>query len=250
MKKLLFLILTAFFILSLCACGGDSKDVSDAADSQGEAQVVVTELDSESVITHDGDYELSGMFADIMTDKSKSDGWIYYYSEGTENGTPWLKWEPAEGMYTGCKLFVTLKNLNGNMTETFMSRYQGFIAYQVDLKGIPACATATEYLNAVKTAAAATENAEIFEYTLYQRNPGQLDSDGNPALSDTAVLLKAGEEATQDMFASISEEFLRSWEDQTDTEPLWAVFSFDESTVYLVDLKKNMRDMAEDGVTE
>lgn len=245
MKKLLFLILTAFFILSLCACGGDSKDVSDAADSQGEAQVVVTELDSESVITHDGDYELSGMYTDILSDRAKAEGWYYYYSEGTESGVPQLKWEPAEGMYTGCKLFVTLKNLNENMTETFMSRYQGFIAYQVDLKGIPACATATEYLNAVKTAAAATENAEIFEYTLYQRNPGQLDSDGNPALSDTAVLLKAGEEATQDMFASISEEFLRSWEDADSTEPMWAVFTFDESTVYLVDLRVFLTDGVE-----
>lgn len=223
----------------------DNKKSDTASEKESKGKTKIVELDEKSIITRKGDYVLSNMETDILTDASIREGWFYYYSTGTEEKVPWEEWKCADGMYTSCEILFDIQNLKKDMKETFIQRFTGVIAYNIDLKTVPDCASAEEFFKEIRETASKDKKSEIFEFTPLQRNPGQLDTDGYETRSKDAVLLKCNETAQQDIIADVSESFLRSWENSSGTEPMWAAFSYDEDTVYIVDLRTQMKELAD-----
>ena len=208
-----------------------------AAADPGSFEII--ELTPDSTIVREGDYAVSGLYTDILTDNSLSQGWFYYYSVGTENEVPWSKWTCADGMYTSCELLFNLQNLKDPMEMTFLDRFTGFIVYNADPKQVPECGSSAEYLGALRKLAADTPAAEVFDLTGLQRNPEQFDIDGYEARSKDAVLLDRDETAQQDLIADVSRDFYKSWENGG-TEPMWAVFSYEDGAVFAVNLRLYM----------
>lgn len=248
MKKagILFVLI---LILSLFGCGKANAEQepsvpmeNSGADVKG-AGIEVVQLTPDTVYTLDGDYAVSGLYSDILTDGDVAEGWYYYYSTGTESPAPVYDWVCAEGMHTSCELMYDLKNLKQSMDAPFMDRFRGFIVYNMEQSVIPEGDSAYSALDELREAAAGSPSAKLFEFTCLQRNPGQLDTDGYETRSKDAVLLGAGEAAQQDIIADVSTDFLRSWE--SGSEPMWAVFAYDDATLFTVDLRLYMRTLAE-----
>lgn len=220
---------------------------TDMPDTTAEPQrsVCIKVLTPDSRIAEPDDYELSGLYTDILTDRSVRNGWFYSYSTGTEPRVPWEEWKCAAGMYTSCELIFDLTNLAEKMTVSFPARFRGAIIYRVDVSGITGCETADEFFAELEKRTTGTSGAEFCPMTPLQHNPGQIDLDGYETRSKDGVLLAKNATARQDLIADISETFLRDWEDPASNEPMWAVFCYRDDTVYLVDMRTYLEEAAD-----
>lgn len=261
MKKRISLLVLVSLVFSLMACG-ESKPAEEQPTSEATSPSVATEevteeqpvaeeneeaaleasslnfmeLTPDSDITVEGDYELSGLFTDILTDKSVHDGWFYYYSIGTETNVPWERWEPAEGMYTSCEILFNMKQLNESADKSYGDRFSGVILFNAPKDFTPSDVLDENYVETLLQMAKDDSNVEVYELTPLQDNPEQYDKDGIQARSKDSAILKKNVEAKQSLIADVSEKFYRSWEDENATESMWAFFSYGGNTIYMIDL--------------
>lgn len=245
MKRLITILTVLILAITFAACSKDSSNGTENNNASDKSfQVVV--LTPESKITVDKDYTLSKMHTDILSDKAVADGWFYYYCEGTEPVASYKEWKCSDDKYTSMEVMFEMKTLLDQVDQTYLDRFTGYVIYNTDIGEVSDCSSSSEYLAAVKALAEGNEEGEIAAFIPLQRNPGQKDQDGYEIRSKDAVLLKKNEIAQIDAIADVSEKFLRSWEDQTAKEPLWAVFSLDEKNVYCVDLRTYLTDASEE----
>lgn len=242
MKKFKPIALCLAFLFMLAGCGTASTDNISGSMNEDPSFSII-ELKPDMEYTVDSDYTISALNSDILSDISVNQGWYYYFSKGTEPGNvPWEKWTCADGMYTSCELLFDMKNLKENMDKTFIERFNGLIVYNADLKDASEYSSAEEYFNAINDIVSENTDAETFPLTPLQRNPGQFDTDGYETRSIDAALLARDETAQQDLIADVSEAFLRSWENSSSQEPMWAVFSYNDDVIFTVDLRKYMKE--------
>lgn len=198
------------------------------------AAVEVVELTSETEYTYHDECVFSGAFADVLTDELVADGWIYYYSKGTDNPAASFDWVKADGTYTSGELIIPDSMLR-DQTEDFLSRADGLLIYNAPADFDMSRALDRAYISEVL---AASPQTEVLDLTPLQMNPGQLDEYGYDADSLDAVLLNKGDESRMKFFADISEPILRSWENPNDTHFLYIFFSFDDDVIFAADLHK------------
>lgn len=229
---LLFSLLFAAILLSPTVC-------------PAEQSFRIIPLTPDTQYIAEGDYILSGLYSDILTDQAVSDGWGYYYSRGTAmTDVPSDDWHCADGMYTSCELMFDMMNLQESMASTFIDRFSGVIVFGIGPGFLTACQCAGDCFDLLYSSISQVPGAALFPLTPLQRNPGQTDIYGYETRSLDAVLLGLNETAQQDLIADISEACYRSWEDKNAAEPLWALFSYSEDTVFCVDLRVWLEDAA------
>lgn len=190
------------------------------------------ELEPNTVVERE-EYTLDGMYTDILSDRSVADGWYYYYSKGTESPTDALAWEHAAGTHTTCEVYVGYTNLLEKPDRTVKDRFSGFIVY----RSPEDFTVQTTDINELRSQLEAYPEAELFDLTVMQANPDQVDTDGYPARSVDMVLLEQGQTALISVFADVSETFYRAWEDPENTEQMWYFFSLDDGVIYAVNLR-------------
>lgn len=218
---------------------------TDIPDTDADDSLAVIELTPDTEYTSEGDYTLDGMFTDILSDRSLHNGWFYYYSEGTDSGVPWAKWECAEGMHTSCELLFNMTQLNNEAETDFVSRTCGVIVFGVPEDFVPSNPITEEYLAELLKTAADDLSIEVFPFTPMQDNPGQTDNEGQPARSIDGAILEDGETAKISLIADVSEAFYRSWEDENAVDSMWAFFSLDSRTVFAVNLREYLVECAD-----
>lgn len=240
MKKFMVTALLLIAVLfSLTACGNNTA--GDNTESIEKESHEVIELTPDSNIVRTGSYEISGLFTDILSEKSVSEGWYYYYSSGTEDKVPWAKWEHAEGMYTSCELLFNYKNLDKKAQKSTTDRFSGVIVYNypkdINLKE----KLDDGYIEYLQNLAKTNPGMELYKLTPMQDNPNQKDLDGYQARSKDAKILELYQEAKQSLIADVSKAFYDSWANRGQEE-MWAFFSYDDDVTYAVNLRKYMEE--------
>ncbi len=239
------LLLAVLSLILLCGCstadpagnnsGGENSDTV-SSDNQ------IVELDFESSITQEGDYKIDGLLTDILSDEVVADGWVYYYSEGTQDIVEMTEWEKADGMYTSCEISLIVTNLQNKMKESFTERIKAAVFFDFPADFDRTKALDSEYVSEiVKADNNGSCQPEVFPMTVLQDNPGQTSPEGYQTHSKDAVLLSEGESVRIWMMADVSERFLRSWENESAAESMWAYLDFGDGTVYAVDLRKYLK---------
>lgn len=242
MKKHLITALTLIaIVVALTACGnkGESSPDKEVEDKKTSEYLEYIEFTPDSNIVRQGDYELSGLFTDILSEKSMSQGWYYYYSVGIENKVPWEEWKPKEGMYTSCELLFNYKNLDAKAKKSSTDRFSGVIVFnspdelnfKEELKA--------DYIEYLKKLAKENPDMEVYDLIPMQDNPGQFDLDGYQARSLDAKILDLNQEAKQSLVTDVSKKFYDSWANKS-AEEMWAFFSYGDNVIYAVNLRKWM----------
>lgn len=218
----------------------ETSDASEEATADEGLQIV--ELTPETDFVSEGDYEISGLFSDILSDRSVREGWYYYYSEGTEPKVPWEKWKCADGMYTSCELLFNLTGLNDAADKSSSERFSGVIVFNAPADFSPEQELDEAYVTQLLEMAQADSSIEVYPLTTMQDNPDQVDLDGIQARSIDATILENGQTAKQSLVADVSEAFYRSWENKEAKESMWAFFGYDDNYLFAVDLRKYMEE--------
>lgn len=236
MKKLIVTALLLVSVMfSITACGNNASNNTEK--SPEETAFKLIELTPDSDIVRKDDYEISGLFTDILSDKSVSQGWYYYYSVGTEDKVPWNKWEHAEDMYTSCELLFNYKNLDKEAKKSTTDRFSGVIVFNNPKEINFEEELDNDYIEHLQDLAKKNPGMELYELTPLQDNPNQRDFDGYQARSKDAKILEFNQEAKQSLIADVSKAFYDSWANKG-TEGMWAFFSYGDNVVYEVNLRK------------
>lgn len=236
-KRILTLILVVCMVIGLVACGKFTNNTE--RDKSEENGVNVIQFTDGSEHTIEGDYKIQYDCAEILTPLALSEGWMYYYCEGTdsENRVPWLEWDAGTGNYTIC-IVANMTNLKDNMEETFLDRFTGYVVYDAPSDFDMSKALDQDYIDSLKS----NYGVETYELIPLQYNPGQKDLEGNEIPSVDAVTLDKNVTARQNLRANVPEKVLNSWE--SGDKKIYAVFGYENNVVYIADLSKDMHDAA------
>ena len=197
-----------------------TKVPEPTVEPEPEEKKIVFGLDE--AVLQEGFCELSGLYAEVLDDAAKAEGWYYYYTDTDESPARTLNWEPAEGNYTTAEVLFTAKNLS-NEPQTFGNLLTAQMLYREN------------------------RDAEIqcFEGTVFQQNPGQVEENGDIVMWSTKPTPIAAGESTMvsfrfDIPKSVYEKMAAAAKGEETGIEETCVFSFDGITVFEVDLVKSL----------
>ena len=172
-------------------------------------------LDAESIVTVAGDYELSGLYCELMTDLGIADGWRYFYYDADRSPAERIHWTTAEDMYTSVTLSFDIQNL-GDEARTFADRFTARLEYQQDGQW------------------------QTLEGTAFQQTDSITDDTGYSARNLFFVPVEPGEVCRVDFLIDVPEQFHDLALDEESDSPLRIILRCDDGTEYTVDLRQSM----------
>ena len=233
MKKTLLLI----FVLVLCTlvilsgCGksdnkasieqSDSTSVSETNfDSGNNQQTIYFNLNE--TVKYEGLCEMSGLYAEVLDDKSKEDGWSYYYTDTDQSPAKMITWEPSKGNYTTLEVFFTAKNISDKPT-TFSDKITAQMFYQVNKDA----------------------NTDYFNGVVFQQNPNQVDENGEVMMWSTKPVEIAPNESTNvsfrfDIPKEIYDKVYATAKGENTGIVETCEFNFGDGKIFVIDLAKSL----------
>ena len=189
---------------------------------QAEPEETEVSFGLEETLTLEGFCEISGLYAEVLDDKAIKEGWYYYYTDSDSSPAEIKKWELVEGAYTTAEALFTVKNLS-DQPQIYGSRLTAKMTYLED------------------------ENAQpvVFEGTVFQQNPGQVDGNGQIVMWSTKPVEIASGESTNvsfrfDIPKEVYEKMLAAAKGEENGISETCTFDFGTGTTYVIDLKKSL----------
>ena len=222
MRKKFMLLVTLMLcgLLVLASCGANSADSEEITDSgNGESTISFGLGDT---VEYEGLCEMSNLYAEVLDDQAKADGWGYYYTATDENPAKTIKWELPEDCYTTVEVLFTLKNTS-DKAQTFGDKIIAQLFYMEN------------------------ENADTdyWDGTVFQQNPGQKDENGEVVMWSTKPVEIAAGESTQVSFRfDIPKDVYDKIYATASGEDIGIVekceFNYGDGTTYVIDLTKTL----------
>ncbi|MCQ2752188.1 MAG: hypothetical protein MJ189_03725, partial [Coriobacteriales bacterium] len=82
MKSKLLYIVPVLLCATLFLFGcGNSQDSNNNSSNKNENAAKTINFELNQTLKHEGLCEMSGLYAEVLDDAAKADGWVYYYTD-------------------------------------------------------------------------------------------------------------------------------------------------------------------------
>ncbi len=219
-KKILMMTVSLLcLMLVLAGCGG-AEESTDAGEGESAAKTVSFGLD-ETVVKEDF-CEMSQLYAEVLDDEAKAQGWWYYYTDTDENPAETKAWEISEEDYTTVEVLFSTKNISKE-PQIFGDKITAKMIYLENDEADPV----------------------EFEGTVFQQNPGQKDQSGEVIMWSTKPAEVAADETVNvsfrfDIPKDVYEKIYKTAKGEDTGIQETCEFSFGDETTYVIDLKKTL----------
>lgn len=222
MKRKIILMCTVvvcgLLLFAGCSKSGDSTENSPK--NSDEVKRVTFGLNE--TVENKGLCEMSKLYAEVLDDTAKANGWYYYCTDTDKSPAKVINWKPSEGNYTTLEVLFTVKNTS-DKPQKFIDKITAKMTYQEN------------------------ENSQIknFDGVVFQQNPGQVEERGEVIMWSTKpVEIAAGQSTNVSFRFDIPKEvydkvFATASGTNTGIREI-CEFSFDDKTTYEVDLTKTL----------
>lgn len=212
------LLLCGLLLLAGCGGSGDSADSEKITDSGNGEATIFFGLDDK--VEHEGLCEMGNLYAEVLDDYAKADGWHYYYTDTDESPAESKQWEPEGKSYTTVEVLFTIKNTS-DKPQIFGDKIIAQMFYQENEDA----------------------DTDYYDGTVFQQNPEQVDASGNVIMWSTKPVEIAPGESTQTSFRfDIPKDVYDKVYETANGEDTGIIetceFNFGDGTDYVIDLTK------------
>lgn len=174
----------------------------------------------EETVLCEGLCEMSGLYAEVLDDAAKEQGWYYYYTDTDQSPAETISWEVSEENYTTVEALFSAKNISEE-PQIFGDKITAQMRYRENPDSPEVC----------------------FQGTVFQQNPGQVDAGGEMIMWSTKPTeIDAGESANvsfrfdipKDVYEKVYAAACGENTEITET----CEFTFGDGITYVIDLSK------------
>lgn len=213
MKKTL--VLSAVLVLCAMLSVFAGAEGVDGGSAYGENAVL---FGLDDTVVHKELCEMSMLYAEVLDDDAKAEGWYYYYTDTDESPADIIVWEPADGNYTTAEVLFSAKNIS-DTPQVFGSMITAALFYKEN------------------------EESEPISYdgAVFQQNPGQVEKSGEIIMWSTKpVEIAVGEAANVsfrfDIPKYVYEKLYAAVTGEDNGVTAICEFDFGDETAYAIDL--------------